>query len=112
MVQQCDRSGIGDVSNGLPIDALQQSRRDLVPVFYERPHAIGIEHEIMLISGMLRRWQIMSVALVCAILQEAFSNLPSSEAIVRLILSFAGFVGTGLFVFELVRNRRIHDEAS
>jgi two-component system, LuxR family, sensor kinase FixL len=62
---------------------------------------------IMLISGILVRWQITSVALVCAILQEAFSNLPSSEAIVRLILSFAGFVGTGLFVFELVRNRRI-----
>jgi two-component system sensor kinase FixL len=62
---------------------------------------------IMLISGILVRWQITIVALVCAILQEAFSNLPSSEAIVRLILSLAGFVGTGLFVFELVRNRRI-----
>jgi hypothetical protein len=35
------------------------------------------------------------------------SNLPSSEAIVRLILSSAGFVGTGLFVFESARNRRI-----
>jgi hypothetical protein len=76
VVQQCDRSGIGDVSNGLPIDALQQSRRDLVPVFYERPHAIGIEHEIMLISGILPRWQMIGVAFVCAILQEAFSNLP------------------------------------
>ncbi len=62
---------------------------------------------IMLISGILARWQIMSVAFVCAILQEAFSNLPPSEAIVRLILSSAGFIGTGLFVFELVRNRRI-----
>ena len=62
---------------------------------------------IMLVSGILRRWQIVCVALVCAILQEVFSNLPSSEAIVRLILSSAGFVGTGLFVFELVRNRRI-----
>jgi two-component system sensor kinase FixL len=62
---------------------------------------------IILISGILPRWQIISVALVCAILQEAFSNLPSSEAIVRLILSFTGFAGTGLFVFESVRNRRI-----
>lgn len=62
---------------------------------------------IILISGILARWQIMSVALVCAILQEAFSNLPSSEAIARLIFSFAGFIGTGLFVFELARNRRI-----
>jgi two-component system, LuxR family, sensor kinase FixL len=62
---------------------------------------------IMLISGILPRWQMISGALVCAVLQEAFSNLPSSEAIVRLILSFAGFAGTGLFVFESVRNRRI-----
>jgi PAS domain S-box-containing protein len=62
---------------------------------------------IILISGILNRWQIVCVALGCAILQEVFSNLPSSEAIVRLILSSAGFVGTGLFVFESARNRRI-----
>ena len=61
---------------------------------------------IMLISGILSRRLIVGVALVCALLQEVFSNLPSSEAIARLILSSAGFVGTGLFVFELVRNRR------
>lgn len=62
---------------------------------------------IMLISGILPRWQMLGVAFICAILQEAFSNLPSSEAIVRLILSFTGFAGTGLFVFESVRNRHI-----
>jgi two-component system, LuxR family, sensor kinase FixL len=62
---------------------------------------------IMLISGILARWQIVCAALGCAILQEVFSNLPSSEVIVRLILSSAGFVGTGLFVFESARNRRI-----
>lgn len=62
---------------------------------------------IILVSGILGRWQIVCVALGCAILQEVFSNLPSGEAIVRLILSSAGFVGTGLFVFESARNRRI-----
>ena len=62
---------------------------------------------IMLISGILPRWLIVGVALICALLQEMFSNLPSSEAIARLILSSAGFAGTGLFIFELVRNRRI-----
>jgi PAS domain S-box-containing protein len=62
---------------------------------------------IMLVSGILPRWQIVCLAFVCSILQELFSNLPSGEAIVRLILSSAGFAGTGLFVFELVRNRRI-----
>ena len=40
--------------------------------------------------------------------KEVFSNLPSSEAIVRLILSSAGFVGTGAFVFGVgTGNRRI-----
>jgi two-component system sensor kinase FixL len=62
---------------------------------------------IMLVSGILSRWQIVCLAFLCSVLQELFSNLPSSEAIVRLILSSAGFAGTGLFVFELVRNRRI-----
>jgi PAS domain S-box-containing protein len=51
--------------------------------------------------------QIVAVGLVCAVLQEAFSRLPPNEAIVRLVLSSTGFVGTGLFISELVRNRRI-----
>ena len=77
---------------------------------YTKPYiSIGFLYlfPIMLVSGTLRRWQIVCLAFVCSILQELLSNLPSGEAIVRLILSSAGFVGTGLFVFELVRNRRI-----
>lgn len=62
---------------------------------------------IMLIAGLLSRWQIVVVALVCAILQELFSELPSSEAITRLLMASAGFVGTGLFVSEISRNRQI-----
>jgi PAS domain S-box-containing protein len=62
---------------------------------------------IMILGGFLSRTQIVGVALVCAILQEAFSNLPENEAVVRLLFSSAGFVGTGLFVSELIRNRRI-----
>ena len=53
------------------------------------------------------RWQTIAVALVCAFLQEAFSNLPESEAIFRLALSSIGFSGTGLFISELLNNRRI-----
>src|SRR6266481_2251896 len=45
-------------------------------------------------------------SLVCAFLQEAFSNLPGNEAFARLIFSSVGFIGTGLLVLELVRNRR------
>jgi len=62
---------------------------------------------IMILGGFLSRVQIIATALVCAVLQEAFSNLPANEAVVRLLLSSAGFVGTGLFISELTRNRRI-----
>jgi len=62
---------------------------------------------IMIVGGSLRRPQIVLVALGCAFLQEAFSNLPGNEAVVRLVLSSAGFAGTGLFVSELMRNRQI-----
>ena len=62
---------------------------------------------IMLVAGFLPRWQIVAIALVCAVLQELFSELPSSEAITRLVMASAGFVGTGLFVSEIIRNRQI-----
>ena len=62
---------------------------------------------IIIVAGFLSRWQTITVALVCAVLQEAFSNLPENEAIFRLILSSIGFSGTGLFVSELLNNRRI-----
>jgi two-component system sensor kinase FixL len=61
---------------------------------------------ILLAAGFLPRWQIIVVALVCAVLQELFSELPSSEAIYRLLMASAGFVGTGLFVSEIIRNRQ------
>jgi two-component system sensor kinase FixL len=62
---------------------------------------------IMLAAGFLSRVQIVSLAILCAVLQEEFSNLPSVDAIPRLILTCAGFVGTGLFISELIRNRRM-----
>jgi two-component system, LuxR family, sensor kinase FixL len=62
---------------------------------------------IMILGGFLSRSRILAVALVCAVLQEAFSNLPENEAVIRLLFSSAGFVGTGLFISELIRNRRI-----
>jgi PAS domain S-box-containing protein len=62
---------------------------------------------IMIAGGFLSRTQIVSVAFLCAYLQEEFSNLPVGDTWPRLILSSAGFIGTGLFIFELLRNRRI-----
>lgn len=62
---------------------------------------------IIIVGGFLSRPQIVGVALACAVLQELFSNLPKNEAVVRLVFSSAGFVGTGLLISEMVRNRRI-----
>jgi two-component system sensor kinase FixL len=61
---------------------------------------------ILLVAGFLPRWQMTLVALVCAVLQELFSELPSNEAITRLLMASAGIVGTGLFVSEIIRNRQ------
>src|SRR5881296_2794346 len=57
---------------------------------------------IMIVGGYLSRQQIIGVSLVCALLQEAFSDLPEQEALVRLVFSSAGFIGTGLFISELL----------
>jgi two-component system, LuxR family, sensor kinase FixL len=62
---------------------------------------------IIIFGGFLSRTQIVGIALLCALLQEAFSNLPENEAVIRLVFSSAGFVGTGLFISEMIRNRRI-----
>ncbi len=60
---------------------------------------------VMIMGGFLSRTQIIAVALACAFLD--FTNLPKPVTFVHLIFSSAGFVGTGLFVSELVRNRRL-----
>jgi len=62
---------------------------------------------IIIFGGFLSRRRIVGVALLCAVLQEAFGNLPESEAVIRLVFSSVGFVGTGLFISEMIRNRRI-----
>jgi len=61
---------------------------------------------IIFVSGFLSPPQIVVAALACAVLQEAFSNLPQSEAVARLVFSSMGFVGAGLFISEMIRNRR------
>jgi PAS domain S-box-containing protein len=62
---------------------------------------------IMIAGGFLTRAQIVGLAILCAFLQEPFSNLPPGETWPLLILSSTGYIGTGLLIFELVRNRRM-----
>jgi signal transduction histidine kinase len=62
---------------------------------------------IMIAGGFLSRTKIVTLAFLCALLQEIFSNLPPADLLPRVVLSSAGFIGTGLFISELLRNRRI-----
>jgi PAS domain S-box-containing protein len=62
---------------------------------------------IMLISGFLPRRALVAVGIVCAVLSEAFSSLDSEGRTIRLIFEALAFTGCGLFVAELVRNRRL-----
>ena len=59
---------------------------------------------IMLAAGFLPRWAVAVLGLGCAILAEVFSSLPPSFT--RLSLETLALAGCGLFVAELVRNRR------
>jgi PAS domain S-box-containing protein len=60
---------------------------------------------IMLAAGFLPRWVIALLGTGCAVLSEAFSSLDRST--VRLSFETLALVGCGLFVAELVRNRRL-----
>lgn len=60
---------------------------------------------IMLAAGFLPRWVIPLLGAGCAVLSEIFSSLDRSP--VRLSFETLALAGCGLFVAELVRNRRL-----
>lgn len=60
---------------------------------------------IMLAAGFLPRWIIVLLGVGCAVLSEMFSSLGGSP--VRLSFETLALAGCGLFVAELVRNRRL-----
>jgi DNA-binding CsgD family transcriptional regulator/PAS domain-containing protein len=64
---------------------------------------------IMLAAGFLPRPVIALLGIVCAVLSELFSSLESST--VRLAFETLALAGCGLFVAELIRNRRLTMEA-
>jgi PAS domain S-box-containing protein len=59
----------------------------------------------MLAVGFLPRWVIALLGVGCAVLSEVFSSLEPST--VRLAFETLALGGCGLFVAELVRNRRL-----
>src|ERR1700691_6260656 len=66
---------------------------------------------VMLMAGFLPRWLVVVAGAGCAILSEVFSSLPPEGAYIRLSFETLAITGCGLFVGELVRNRRLTLEA-
>jgi PAS domain S-box-containing protein len=64
---------------------------------------------IMLAAGFLPRWVMALLGVACAVLSESFS-LPN-KSFVRLAFETLALAGCGLFVGELLRNRRLSLEA-
>ena len=60
---------------------------------------------IILSAPFLSRWVVVCLGLACAALAEVFSGLPGS--FIRLSLEVAAIAGSGPFVGELVRSRRL-----
>ncbi|HTA44570.1 MAG TPA: LuxR C-terminal-related transcriptional regulator [Bryobacteraceae bacterium] len=66
---------------------------------------------ILLSAGILPRWAIVSLAVVCAVLSEIFSALEPTGSYIRMAFETLAFAGSGLLVAEMVRNRRLTSEA-
>jgi PAS domain S-box-containing protein len=64
---------------------------------------------IMLATAFLPRWVVAMLGVGCAYLAELFSSLEPS--FVRLTFETLALVGCGLFVGELIRNRRLSVES-
>jgi PAS domain S-box-containing protein len=64
---------------------------------------------IMLAAAFLPRWVVALLGMACAVMAEIFSSLTPS--FVRLGFETLALTGCGLFVAELVRNRRLSLEA-
>jgi two-component system, LuxR family, sensor kinase FixL len=64
---------------------------------------------MLLVGSVLNRWQIAATAGVCTFLTEQFDSFVWSPSIgiPRDILLYAAFIGMGLLICEVVRNRQV-----
>jgi signal transduction histidine kinase len=67
---------------------------------------------MLLLGRVLNRWQICIAALLCTGLSEAFNSLKWTAVVglPRDILTFAAFASLGLFVYGMMRSRRVTAE--
>lgn len=76
--------------------------------FWTKPYvSLGFFYlfPIMLAAGFLPRWAVALTGLICAVLSALFSSL--EQSFVRLAFETLALSGCGLFVGELLRNRRL-----
>ena len=66
---------------------------------------------IMLAAGFLPRWGTVGLAIACALLSKQFSNLDPNDAYIRLGFEALALCGCGLLTSEVLRNRRLTQEA-
>jgi PAS domain S-box-containing protein len=64
---------------------------------------------IMFVAAFVPRWVVVVLAVGCAVLAEVFSSLTPS--FVRLCFEALALAGCGLFLAELIRNRRLTQRA-
>jgi PAS domain S-box-containing protein len=64
---------------------------------------------VILSAGFIPRWAVVLLGLSCAVLSDLFSSLDKS--LIRPGFEALAIIGGGLFVAELVRNRRLSLEA-
>lgn len=63
---------------------------------------------VMMAAGFIRRWEILLMAVGCAVLREEFSSLYwEPDAIPRMAMVVVAYAGSGMFVKEVVRNRHL-----
>jgi len=62
---------------------------------------------IMLAAGFIPRWAIVFMGIACALLSERFSNLDPADAPLRTGFEALALAGSGLFISEVLRNRRL-----
>jgi two-component system, LuxR family, sensor kinase FixL len=62
---------------------------------------------IMLAAGFLPRWALVLMGIACALLSERFSNLDPADAPLRTSFEALALAGSGLFISEVLRNRRL-----
>ena len=64
---------------------------------------------VILSAGFIPRWAVVMLGLACAALSDLFSSLDKS--LIRPGFEALAIIGVGLFVAELVRNRRLSLES-